>query len=312
MQKSKPCFNYLNGRCAYGADCKFLHEEKPKSLICKNFLDGKCQEKDCKLSHDGVSPKVVIFFKGGSEIHNNGIRFIEEMDKRNYSPGDKLAALQQHFPALLEMFFTMVTTVKGDILWLNLVIFSLKGQESQNLIEILNLILRNVSFRELLEKKISEFLVENEIPEFGKDPRLRGLNDLFDRIAAKQSKNVAVLSPQLQQFVCERKATSSSQKTLFEVKHVPTVHPQAMVAPEPAKVSPKTRAAPEPAKVSPKTRAAPEPVKVSPKTRAAPEPVRAPPGSVLATDLLVILNMNVGLETKDRLIRALVGTALQQ
>jgi hypothetical protein len=301
IQKSKPCFNYLNGRCAYGADCKNLHErEEHKSKICKNFLDGKCQEKDCKLSHDGVSPKVVIFFKGGSEIHNNGIRFIEEMDKRNYSPGDKLAALQQHFPALLEMFFTIITTGKGDILWLNLVLFTLKGQESQNLYEILDLILRNVSFRESLGEKISEFLVENKVPEFGKDPRLRGLKDLFDRIAAKQPKNVvAALSPQLQQFVCERKATSSPQKTLFEVKHVPTVHPQARVAPGPVKVSPKTRASPEPAKVSPKT-------------RTAHEPARAPPGAILASNLMVILNMEIDLETKDRMIRALVEAALQQ
>lgn len=300
MQKSKPCFNYLNGSCSYGADCKFLHEEKPKSLICKNFLDGKCQEKDCKLSHDGVSPKRVIFFKGGSEFHKNGIQFIEELNRRNYSPGDKLAALQQHFPTLLEMFFTIITTGKGDILWLNLVLFTLNGQESQNLYEILDLILGNVNFRKSLGEKISEFVIKNEIPEFGKDPRLRGLKDLFDRIAAKQSKNVvAALSPQLQQFVCERKTTSSSQKTLFEVKHVPTVHPQARIVPKPVKVSPNTRASPEPAKVSPKT-------------KAAPEPARAPPGSVSTSNLMAILNMEIDLETKYRMIRALVEAALQQ
>jgi hypothetical protein len=56
----------------------------------------------------------------------------------------------------------------------------------------------------------------------------------------------------------------------------------------------------------------PEPAKVSPKTRAAPEPAKAPPGTILATDLMAILNMGIGLEAKDRLIRTLVEAALQQ
>jgi len=56
----------------------------------------------------------------------------------------------------------------------------------------------------------------------------------------------------------------------------------------------------------------PDPAKVSPKTRAAPEPVKAPPGTVLASNLMAILNMEIDLEAKDRMIRALVGAALQQ
>jgi hypothetical protein len=130
-------------------------------------------------------------------------------------------------------------------------------------------------------------LVGNDIPEFEKDPRLRGLRELFH--AAKQSENKIMLSPQLQNVVDRTKSASSNvpQKVSLENKqHVPATSTQASVAPEPAKAS--------------------RPVK------AAPEPAKAPPGTVLATDLMVILNMKVSPEAKNKMISGLVEAALDQ
>jgi hypothetical protein len=157
---SKPCSQFPNGKSNSG-DCPLSHAREAKKIVCKLYLDGKCEERECKLSHVGTSPpKISIYFKGGDKRHENGIRLLLEFDKRNYSLKDKLAALGRHFKVLMEMFFTMVTTNKGVILWLSLLIFSLKKhqEEAQNFYEILGLILGNSAFRESLKSRISSWL----------------------------------------------------------------------------------------------------------------------------------------------------------
>ncbi len=114
---SNPCFRFLNGKCAHGKTCKFSHAGEAKNLVCKLYLDSKCEERECKFSHAGTSPpKILIFFKGGDKPHEDVIRLMLEFHVRQYSHQDKLAALGRHFKVLLEMFFTMTTTAKGDIL----------------------------------------------------------------------------------------------------------------------------------------------------------------------------------------------------
>jgi hypothetical protein len=61
-----------------------------------------------------------------------------------------------------------------------------------------------------------------------------------------------------------------------------------------------------------KSAVAPEPAKASRPVKAAPKPAKTPPGTVLATDLMVILNMKVSPEAKNKMISGLVEAALDQ
>jgi hypothetical protein len=40
------CFAYTKGKCDKGAKCKFLHEK-----VCRDFIAGQCNRKNCKFSH---------------------------------------------------------------------------------------------------------------------------------------------------------------------------------------------------------------------------------------------------------------------
>lgn len=59
MQKTKLCDFHREGRCKYGADCAFAHDEFElrtipdlrKTRICKAFTQGKCEDPECKFAH---------------------------------------------------------------------------------------------------------------------------------------------------------------------------------------------------------------------------------------------------------------------
>lgn len=59
MRKTKMCEFYEEGRCKYGKDCAFAHDESElkeapdlrKTRICRTFATGKCNDKSCKFAH---------------------------------------------------------------------------------------------------------------------------------------------------------------------------------------------------------------------------------------------------------------------
>eukprot|EP00435_Cladocopium_sp_Y103_P015637 s4506_g3.t2 len=59
MKKTRMCDFHKEGRCKYGEDCAFAHDEKElqsapdlrKTRLCKSFLAGKCDDRDCKFAH---------------------------------------------------------------------------------------------------------------------------------------------------------------------------------------------------------------------------------------------------------------------
>lgn len=59
MKKTKMCDFHMEGRCKYGSDCAFAHNEIElqgipdlrKTKICHAFTQGKCNDSECKFAH---------------------------------------------------------------------------------------------------------------------------------------------------------------------------------------------------------------------------------------------------------------------
>lgn len=59
MKKTRMCDFHKEGRCKYGEDCAFAHDEQElqsapdlrKTRLCRSFLAGKCDDRDCKFAH---------------------------------------------------------------------------------------------------------------------------------------------------------------------------------------------------------------------------------------------------------------------
>eukprot|EP00437_Effrenium_voratum_P042377 CAMPEP_0181466462 /NCGR_PEP_ID=MMETSP1110-20121109/36475_1 /TAXON_ID=174948 /ORGANISM="Symbiodinium sp., Strain CCMP421" /LENGTH=243 /DNA_ID=CAMNT_0023591257 /DNA_START=98 /DNA_END=827 /DNA_ORIENTATION=- len=59
MKKTRMCDFHKEGRCKYGSDCAFAHDESElqkapdlkKTRLCRAFLQRKCNDADCKFAH---------------------------------------------------------------------------------------------------------------------------------------------------------------------------------------------------------------------------------------------------------------------
>jgi len=59
MQKTKLCDFHKEGRCKYGTDCAFAHDESElrsmpdlrKTRVCRAFTQGNCNDTNCKFAH---------------------------------------------------------------------------------------------------------------------------------------------------------------------------------------------------------------------------------------------------------------------
>jgi len=59
MQKTKLCEFHLDGKCKYGSECAFAHQESElktlpdlrKTRLCRAFSKGKCVDANCKFAH---------------------------------------------------------------------------------------------------------------------------------------------------------------------------------------------------------------------------------------------------------------------
>mmetsp|Transcript_57792 Transcript_57792/g.102601 ORF Transcript_57792/g.102601 Transcript_57792/m.102601 type:complete len:225 (+) Transcript_57792:77-751(+) len=59
MKKTRMCDFHKQGRCKYGTECAFAHDESEltsapdlrKTRLCRAFLQGGCNDKDCKFAH---------------------------------------------------------------------------------------------------------------------------------------------------------------------------------------------------------------------------------------------------------------------
>eukprot|EP00440_Ansanella_granifera_P011490 gb/GFBE01012474.1/.p1 GENE.gb/GFBE01012474.1/~~gb/GFBE01012474.1/.p1 ORF type:complete len:207 (+),score=29.59 gb/GFBE01012474.1/:1-621(+) len=59
MKKTRMCDFHKEGRCKYGQDCAFAHDESElqnapdlrKTRLCRAFTQGKCNDSDCKFAH---------------------------------------------------------------------------------------------------------------------------------------------------------------------------------------------------------------------------------------------------------------------
>jgi len=61
LHKTKMCMHYLKGKCRYGPDCSYAHNEvelmhRPnlrKTRLCKNYEMGACDNPHCAFAHGG-------------------------------------------------------------------------------------------------------------------------------------------------------------------------------------------------------------------------------------------------------------------
>lgn len=71
MQKTKMCDFHRDGRCKYGSECSFAHDEEElkgvpdlrKTRMCRAFTQGKCNDVECKFAHGNVELRKVDLAK---------------------------------------------------------------------------------------------------------------------------------------------------------------------------------------------------------------------------------------------------------
>lgn len=109
MKKTRMCDFHKEGRCKYGEDCAFAHDEQElqsapdlrKTRLCRSFLAGKCDDRDCKFAHgeDELRASDICFktavctwFEKGTCQSGSQCRFAHGEDELRDDPEAKAAA----------------------------------------------------------------------------------------------------------------------------------------------------------------------------------------------------------------------------
>jgi len=94
LQKTKLCVYHVQGKCGLGTSCQFAHSASEirkapnlaKTGLCKNFMNGNCELKNCTYAHgeaELVNPpsfkkKMCVWFKQGKCRNGSNCGFVHD------------------------------------------------------------------------------------------------------------------------------------------------------------------------------------------------------------------------------------------